>query len=239
MSSYTVTLNSKSSTLQTTLFPALRLSESKEWEAALLDFTTYNSIPNVTEGKNNKLYYYTTINKNEKSPEHKSVSLSTGSYEISDLNRVLQKQLGEKNIKLEANNSLLKVELTSKYYVDFSKSDSIGSLLGFPTTTKILEPNVTHLGGNTVNIIQVNAINITCNIIHGSYLDGVNEHILHSFYPTVEPGFKIVEKPHNLVYLPINTSHISDIVLNVLDQDGNLVDFRGETISVRIHIKSN
>lgn len=58
MSSYTVTLNSNSSILHTSLFPALKLSDSKEWEAALLDFTTYNSIPNITEGLNNKFYYY-------------------------------------------------------------------------------------------------------------------------------------------------------------------------------------
>lgn len=239
MSSYTVTLNSNSSILHTTLFPAIHLSKDKEWEAALLDFTTYNSIPNITEGKNNKFYYYKSKNSNGTVDKPEIVSLSTGAYEITDINNVLQKKLGETNISLEANNSLLKAELKSKYYVDFSQQDSIGSVLGFPSSTKLLEPNKTHVGSDTVNIIQVNAINITCNIVQGAYSDGVNKHILHSFYPTVEPGFKIVEKPHNLVYLPLSTSHISDIVLNVLDQDGNLVDFRGELITVRIHIKSS
>lgn len=234
MSSYTVILNSNSSVLSTSLFPPLKLADNKEWTAALLDFTTYNSIPNITEGVNNKFYYY----KNEKLESELVITFNTGAYEINDINKILQTKLGERNISLEANNSLLKAELTCKYYVDFSKSDSIGTLLGYPTTTPVLEPDTIHIGANTVNIIQVNTINITCNIIQGSYLDGVNKHILHSFYPTVEPGFKIVEKPHNLVYLPLSTSHISDVVLNVQDQDGNLVDFRGETITVRIHIKS-
>lgn len=235
MSSYTVTLNGNSSVLQTSLFPALRLDERKNWEAALLDFTTYNSIPNISEGENSKFYYKDGKNNNDV----KFVNLSTGAYEIDDINRVLQRLLGEKNIKLEANNSLLKAEITSKYYIDFSKGDSIGSMLGFPVSTPLLEPNKTYIGVNTVNIIQVNAINITCSIVQGSYLDGINKHILHSFYPTVEPGFKIVEKPHNLVYLPLNTSYISDIVVSVLDQKGKLIDFRGETISLRIHIKSD
>lgn len=236
MSSYTVTLNGKSSVLQTSLFPALRLDKNKDWEAALLDFTTYNSIPNITENLNNK-FYYSRI-KNGEMEKQEFVQLSTGAYEIDDINRVLQKQLGEKNISLEANNSLLKAEITSNFYIDFSKTDSIGSLLGFPTSTGVLKPNKTYIGTNTVDIIRVNAINITCNIIQGSYLNGENKHILHCFYPTVEPGYKIVEKPHNLVYLPLSTSHISDIVLNVLDQNGNLVDFRGEEITIRIHIKS-
>lgn len=138
---------------------------------------------------------------------------------------------------MKANNNLLRTELTSKFFIDFTKPGSIGSLLGFPLTTPILEPNKTHIGTENVNIVKVNTINITCNLIQGSYKDGFNQHILHTFYPAVAPGFKIVEKPHNLVYLPLSTTYISDIELNVLDQDGSIIDFRGEAISVRLHIK--
>lgn len=166
------------------------------------------------------------------------IELLTGSYEIEDINRELQLQLGKDMITLGANNTLLRSELTlKKYYVDFTRQHSIGTLLGFPQSVEILKPEETHISPNTVDIIKVNVINITCNVIHGAYRDGVNEHILHTFYPTVAPGFKIVEKPQNLVYLPVNTSLISEIVLNVLDQDGNIVDFRGETITLRLHIK--
>uniref|UniRef100_UPI00196197D1 hypothetical protein n=1 Tax=Vibrio cholerae TaxID=666 RepID=UPI00196197D1 len=122
-------------------------------------------------------------------------------------------------------------------YIDFTQPSSIGSLLGFPQDSPVLIPDVYHTSPKTVNIIKVNAINITCNIVQGAYKDGSNQHILHTFYPTVPPGFKIVEKPHNLIYLPLNTTHISDIVLNVLDQDGDAVDFRGEAITLRLHIR--
>jgi len=237
MSSYTVSVNGKGSTLRTVLFPAITLSKDREWEAALLDFTTYNSIPNISEGENNKLHYYKTKQNDGSYSELEEISLKTGSYEIDDINEILQEQLGADNIKLVANNNLLRSELKSRYYIDFTKEHSIGSLLGYHATTSILEKDVTHLSSDTVNIIKVNSINITCNIIHGSYKDGSNQHILHTFYPTVPPGFKIVEKPHNLVYLPLNSIHVSDIVLNVLDQDGNAIDFREEVVSIRIHIK--
>jgi hypothetical protein len=115
---------------------------------------------------------------------------------------------------------------------------SIGELLGFSTETKVLEPNKTYSGDKTVTILKVDSIDVTCNIIQGSYRNGENHHILHTFYPTVAPGYKIVERPQNLVYLPLNTSFISDIVLNILDQDGNHIDFRGEGITIRLHIKS-
>lgn len=235
MSSYTVSISSNSSTLRSTLFPSLILRKGKVWEAALLDFTTYNSIPNIIEGVNNKFYYL----KDDKIGPTGIIDLKTGSYEIEDINRKLQEHLGKNNIDLTANNNLLRSDLTCKYAVDFTKADSIGSLLGFPTTSGVLEPGKTHTSENTVNIIKVNVINITCNIVQGAYRDGANEHILHTFYPTVPPGFKIVEKPHNLVYLPLNTSYISDIVLNVLDQNGDVIDFRGEIITLRLHIRQS
>jgi len=237
MSSYTVAVSGTTSTLRTVLFPAITLQGDKQWEVALLDFTTYNSIPNIIERVNNKLHYYKEKDKDGNYTQGNNVELRTGSYEIDDINRLLQTGLGRENIKIVANNNLLRSVVKSKYYIDFTKEHSIGSLLGFPPSTKVLENNTAHLSPETVNIIKVNSIDVSCNIIKGSYRDGTNEHILHTFYPTVPPGFKIMEKPHNLVYLPVNTSHISDIVLNVLDQDGNLVDFRGEVISIRLHIK--
>jgi hypothetical protein len=238
MSSYTVSLTSNSSTLRSILFPALRLQKDKIWEAALLDFTTYNSIPNVVEGINNKLHYY-----REKTDENvystlEVYSLPTGSYEIDDINNLIQKNLGKDNITILGNNNTMKSEITSKYFLDFSKDHSIGELLGFSKSNAILEANKIHTGDGTVTILKVNTIDITCNIIHGSYRNGENRHILHTFYPSVPPGFKLIERPHNLVYLPLNTSYISDIVLNILDQDGNIVDFRGESITVRLHLRS-
>lgn len=238
MSSYTVSLTGASSTLRSTLFPALRLQKGKLWEAALLDLTTYNSIPNISEGINNKIHYYKTKDKKGNFSKLEEFSLPTGSYEIDNINEVLQTHLGKENITIKGNNNTMKAEVTSKYYIDFRKPQSIGGLLGFSAETEILEPNKTYSGDKTVTILKVNSIDVTCNIIQGSYRNGENQHILHTFYPTVAPGYKIVERPQNLVYLPLNTSFISDIVLNILDQDGNHIDFRGEGITVRLHIKS-
>lgn len=236
MSSYTISVTGNTSLLKCSLFPSLDLKENYQWEAALLDFTTFNSIPNVIENFNNKLHYYTdkTLTKME------TVSLETGSYEIDDISIYLQEKLGKDAIKLKANNNLLRCELLCKYTVDFSKDHSIGSLLGFSTLgpEAVKKPATLHVSDKTVNIIKVNVININCNIVQGAYDNGVNGHIIHSFFPTVPPGFKIIEKPHNLVYLPVNYNHITDIVLSITDQDGDEVDFRGEDITVRIHIRS-
>lgn len=239
MSSYTVSLTSTSSTLRSILFPALHLHKGRIWEAALLDLTTYNSIPNVSEKVNNKFHYYKSKNEDGNYSSLEEISLPTGSYEIDDINEIIQKHMGGKSyISIKGNNNTMKTEIKSKYYIDFSEEQSVGELLGFSKSTPILEPDRDHTGDKTVSILKVNTINVTCNIIQGSYRDGENLHILHTFYPSVPPGFKIIERPQNLVYLPLNTSYISDIVLNIVDQDGNPVDFREESITVRLHIKS-
>lgn len=233
MPNYTVSVTGNSTHLHSVLFPPIRLDVNKEWEVALLDFTTFNSIPNIIAGENNVFYY----GSEENTSTNEKIVFETGSYELEDINRRLKNELGEDTISLVANNNLLRSELTCKFYVDFSKKDSIGSLLGFSREQATLKPNEKHLGADTVNIIKVNVLNITCNIVHGAYNNGSDGHILHSFYPNVGPGYKILERPHNLVYLPINVTLISDIVLDVLDQNGEPVDFRGEVITLRLHIK--
>lgn len=122
MSSYTVSITSTSSTLQSILFPALRLNPEKLWEVALLDLTTYNSIPNVIEGVNNKFHYYKKKDNSGKYSSLEEIYLTTGSYEIDDINQVIQRQLGKDNITLKGNNNTMKAEIVSPHYIDFSKN---------------------------------------------------------------------------------------------------------------------
>lgn len=86
--------------------------------------------------------------------------------------------------------------------------------------------------------MKVNAIKILCNIVTGTYDNGQLSHIIHEFFPTVPAGFKIVESPQSVIYLPINTKLINNITFKIVDQDGDLLNFRGETITIRTHLKS-
>ena len=117
MSSYTVSLTGNSSTLQSTLFPVLRLSKEKVWEAALLDLTTYNSIPNITEGINNKFHYYKTKDNKGNYSSLETVEIPTGSYEIDNINDLLQTTLGKDKSRIKGRNNKLKAEITSKFYI--------------------------------------------------------------------------------------------------------------------------
>lgn len=268
MSSLTLTLSGNSSQLRADYFPPLELGEG-EYMCGLIDFQTFNSIPNVDERNNyfhlgfnedkdivssKALEYFNTnlddINKNDELTDiHiktmeldavfndvKVISIPTGSYEIEDINRFLKKVLGD-DIKfvLQVNKNTLKCEIFCSRPIDFSREKSIGSLLGF--SKRKLKANVLHESDMLVNIIRVNVIRVECNITTGAYINNTSVHTIHEFYPTALTGYKIVEVPRNVIYLPVMVKRIHSLSINIVDQDNQLVNFRGEIITVRIHIK--
>lgn len=90
MSSFTASFTGNSSVLQTNFFPAIKLDPNGSYYCALLDFTTYNSIPNIIEGKNNEFKFkYKTHNETEE----KTISLITSMYEIEDILNYLKAEL--------------------------------------------------------------------------------------------------------------------------------------------------
>lgn len=158
-----------------------------------LDLLTYNSIPNIEDNVNNAIYFSNIA----------KIAFPTGAYEIDNINsyikRELKKSSGSSGIKFElnANNNTLKSELFCSEEIDLTKNDSLGTILGF-TEPVVLEANKWYVLPSQVAINKVGVIRITCNIVRGSYRDGVEEHILHEFYPSVPPGYKIVEKPNSV-----------------------------------------
>lgn len=234
MSSMTVTLSGTDpNALVSNFFPPLELTDG-EWYAGLLDFTTYNSIPNVESEKNN---VFPIIMKEAEAEKVQLIEIPTGAYEIYDIEKYMKKQTGIRKFSLRPNNNTLQCELYCSCDIEFGLSKhSIGEMLGF-TSNRRLQAYKWHTSDIPVNIIRVNTLLIRCNIVQDSYKDGENQHILHSFYPTVEPGFKIVETPTNVIYLPVNVQRVDNITLSVLDQAGDIVNFRGEVITVRLHLK--
>lgn len=225
-----ICLTGHSSELKCSLFPPYDLSSGSEWEMGLLDLMTYNSIPNIEEGVNNDIYF----------GNNKKISIPTGSYEIEDVNNYIVKQLSSLSPKtkfqLTANNNTLKCEIFCTEDIDFTQEHTLRSVLGF--NKERLDANKTHTSPNQASINKVDIIRVTCNIVRGSYRDGVEGHVLHEFYPDVGPGFKIVEKPTIVQYLPITKQNsLDEFYIRLEDQNGDLVNFRGEGINIRINIR--
>ena len=50
-------------------------------------------------------------------------------------------------------------------------------------------------------------------------------------------GFKIIENPHNLLYLPTTADKIHSITICLKDKNGNELNLRGENLSMRFHLR--
>ena len=223
--SLTLTLSGTSSVLEAHYFPTIELSTDKNYVLGLVEFLTFNSIPNIDKS-HNKFYV-----------GEKIINIPVGSYEIEDIDKHLNKRLTKENIDitLKANNNTLRSSIKCNQQIDFRPEDSIGRLLGF--NPRVLEPNLTHNSDQPVAILKINALRIECNITSGAYINGQRAHIIHEFFPTAPSGYKIVEVPSQVIYLPVTVKCIDHLQIRIVDQDGHLVNFRGEIITVRLHIK--
>src|SRR5579863_7466312 len=222
----------------TTCHNSIILEPRTQYEAALLSLDTYNSIPNITEKKNNVFKYST-----DSGQTWKIIAFNTGAYELAAINNELKRQLisngdSDSAITITANvsrlTSIVIIENTA-YMIDFGVQNSIGSVLGFGAEVIRYGYNESP---NIVDIMQVNSIIVNIDIIMGSYVNGKSSPAIYSFYPNVAPGYKIVERPNpSLIYYPISRQDISRMRVWLTDQKGDLVDFRGETITIRIHVR--
>lgn len=225
----TITLSGNSSILTADYFPPIELSKNLDYECGLVDFQTYNSIPNID--KTNNLFLI----------GDEVVQFPTGAYEITHINKYISQTLHENkrdyNFSLSVNNNTLQCLMSANEPIFLNVENSIGSLLGF--SKRILMPKIRHKSDERVNINKVNAIRIECNIITGSYVNNKPVHTIHEFAPTVPPGYKIIEVPRNVIYLPVNVKQITSITLKIVDQDDNLINFRDELITARLNLKPN
>ena len=123
----------------------------------------------------------------------------------------------------------------TKYKVDFTDRTTIKNLLGF--NSKILNSGY-NISDSTVQIATASSILIHCDIISGSFHNGIRSSVLYSFPSYLVPvGYKINIIPPNMFYLPVSRNVINNISFRITDEDDKVLDFKEEEMALAIHLK--
>ena len=238
--SFQVIISGNQSSFNTLFNPKIELGKKKVYEIALVNLETFYSFPNIDDSNNIFVYSH------DRGQTWTKIKIPTGSYEIGDLNQTIRFEMEkvghydevnqESYINIAANSNTLKTILIigKDYQVDFNQPNNLSKVLGF-TGKKYIEGF--HESEKPVNILSINSIFVNIDIIDGSYVNGKTKNTIYSFFPDVAPGFKIIESPVNLVYLPILPYTIQNLNLSITDQDENLLNLRGEKLTARFHIR--
>lgn len=231
---YTITLTGNSSELSCDFFPPIEVS--KNAKICLLGFQTNNSIPNIND-KCNKIGF--AYNKHTGYAISRVFTIPTGSYELHEIESAIHRILHDTDIifELKADNNTLKSTMWCSEAVDFTMPNNIGRLLGFKN--RKYAANVRHQSDTLVDITRTNCIYIESNIAVGSFINGKQCHTIHEFYPAVPPGYKIIEVPPHLVFYSLNSTSITHASIILKNQNDELIDLRGEPISVRLLIQDS
>ena len=239
-SSLQIIVSNNKTRFRTRFNPPIQLDKNKQYEIALVNLETYYSFPNI-DTSNNYFRY---------SPDDGDtwfeMCIPEGSYDIIDINDTIQQNMRQNGhydptneeyyIAISANSNTLKsvLILENNYQVDFRHPNSISRVLGFYNDIYTLGFQESE---NVVNILSINSLLVNLDIISGSYVNSSSQNTIYSFFPNVSPGYKIVESPINLVYLPITLDTIHSLETSITDQDGNQLNLRGETLTMRFHIR--
>ena len=238
--SFQVIVSGNQSSFNTLFNPKIELDKKKVYEIALVNLETFYSFPNIDDSNNIFVYSH------DQGQTWTKIKIPTGSYEIGDLNQTIRFEMEkvghydevnqESYINIAANSNTLKTILIigKDYQVDFNQPNNLSKVLGF-TGKKYIEGF--HESEKPVNILSINSIFVNIDIIDGSYVNGKTKNTIYSFFPDVAPGFKIIESPVNLVYLPILPYTIQNLNLSITDQDENLLNLRDEKLTARFHIR--
>ena len=238
--SFQIILSNDKSNFNTRFNPKLELDREKVYEIALVNLETYYSFPNIDE--TNNIFVYSPDNGNS----WVKIKIPEGSYEIDDINNTIQHEMEKRvhydeinedyYINIAPNTNTLKsvLILEKGYQVDFNHQNSLAKVLGF-TGAKYTEGF--HESENVVDILRINSILVNIDIISGSYVNGTTKNTIYSFSPNVSPGYKIIESPVNLVYLPITMDTIDSLNVTITDQDYHSLNLRNEKLTIRFHIR--
>ena len=140
-------------------------------------------------------------------------------------------------ITLEFDDTTFRVTVTlaKNYQLDLTASN-FNELIGF--NKKILK-NEQNIGSKVPNLSQdTDILNIHCDLINDSLVDGKETDIIYSFSTSVlRPSYSFTIEPRRVTYNPTNKNSISSIRIYITDGKRRLINLNGADTSLSLILR--
>lgn len=92
---------------------------------------------------------------------------------------------------------------------------------------------------NVNKIVTSGVLNINCDLISGSYINGVQSRAIHQFHASASrvKDQTLVEIPNHLNYFPVKIKDFQSIQISIVDSNRKPINIYGGDIICRINIK--
>ena len=169
-----------------------------------------------------------------------NITFPEGVWNYTDFNAYIKKitKVGDAYpITLEFDNTTFRVTITlaQNYQLDLTASN-FNDLIGFNKTVLTSE---TKIGPSVPNLSQdTDILNIHCDLINDSLVDGQDTDIIYSFSTSVlNPSYSFTLKPRRVTFNPINKNTISSVRIYITDGKRRLINLNGADTSFSLILK--
>lgn len=237
-----IIVRGKGSDIQSDFYEPIQIPyETHEAKVGIKNFATFNNIPNVVEGVNDRCKIKVPGH------EYRVFKLDTGAYELKVIAKHMVEWIQvtypklekvEEKFKLSGNNATSKAEFLFKddYGIDFDIEGSMFDLLGFDKKDYFKGIGL-HVGKRIVNITNVTQLIFNCNITSSNYINGKEMPFIYSCALDVPSGYRLTRELTDISYKRLNTSQISHIRIWIVDEHGAPVNLRKDDLTVTLSLK--
>ena len=156
---------------------------------------------------------------------------------IKDITKIVKDDDDEYPITLEFDEITFRVTvvLAKNYQLDLTTSN-FNELIGFK---KGILKNEINIGSNVPNLSQdTDILNIHCDLINDSLVDGKETDIIYSFSTSVlRPSYSFTIEPMRVTYNPTNKNIIDSIRIYITDGKRRLINLNGADTSFSLILK--
>lgn len=203
-----------------------------------MSFTWFN----LNSSYNNQLIKYSSDN----GSTFKDITFQAGVWNYTDFDTYIKEitkivkdgaNNNEYPITLEFDNTTFRVTVTlaKNYQLDLTASN-FNDLIGFDKEILKSENNI---GPKVPNLSQdTDILNIHCDLINDSLVDGQDTDIIYSFSTSVlRPSHSFTIEPKRVTFNPTNKNSISSIRIYITDGKRRLVNLNGADTSFSLLLK--